>query len=183
MNVTITGATGLHRPQARASADGARRRRHGPLARPRQGAPRELGVAGRALGPGRRDRRRPPRWPAAMPSSTSPASPSRSAGASASSARSRESRAAGTRNLVAGLAAAEPRPAALVCASAVGYYGPRGDERLTEDAAPGVGLPRRRLRRVGARGAGRASSSALRVARDAHGDRARRLGRRAGRRC
>jgi uncharacterized protein (TIGR01777 family) len=49
-----------------------------------------------------------------------------------------ESRVTGTRNLVAGLAAAEPRPAALVCASAVGYYGPHGGERLTEDAAPGA---------------------------------------------
>jgi uncharacterized protein (TIGR01777 family) len=49
----------------------------------------------------------------------------------------RESRETGTRNLVAGIAAAEPRPAALVSASAVGYYGPRGDERITEDAAAG----------------------------------------------
>ena len=49
----------------------------------------------------------------------------------------RDSREIGTRNLVAGIAAAEPRPAALVSASAVGYYGPHGDERVTEDAAPG----------------------------------------------
>ncbi|MGZ6674646.1 MAG: TIGR01777 family oxidoreductase [Solirubrobacteraceae bacterium] len=49
----------------------------------------------------------------------------------------RDSREIGTRNLVAGIAAAEPRPAALVSASAVGYYGPRGDEPVTEDAAPG----------------------------------------------
>lgn len=32
---------------------------------------------------------------------------------------------------------ASQKPAALVNASAVGYYGPRGDEELTEDAAPG----------------------------------------------
>jgi uncharacterized protein len=49
----------------------------------------------------------------------------------------RDSREIGTRNLVAGIGAAEPRPAALVSASAVGYYGPHGDERVTEDAAPG----------------------------------------------
>jgi uncharacterized protein (TIGR01777 family) len=47
------------------------------------------------------------------------------------------SREVGTRNLVAGLAAAEPRPRALVSASGVNYYGPRGDEPVTEDAAPG----------------------------------------------
>jgi uncharacterized protein len=47
------------------------------------------------------------------------------------------SRELGTRNLVAGLRAADPRPAALVSASAVGYYGPRGDERVTEATPPG----------------------------------------------
>ncbi len=50
------------------------------------------------------------------------------------------SRELGTRNLVAGLRAAEPRPGALVSASAVGYYGPRGDEPVREDAAPGDDL-------------------------------------------
>ena len=47
------------------------------------------------------------------------------------------SRELGTRNLVAGLRAAEPRPGVLVSASAVGFYGPRGDEPVTEDAAAG----------------------------------------------
>jgi uncharacterized protein (TIGR01777 family) len=48
------------------------------------------------------------------------------------------SRETGTRNLVAGLRDAGPeRPAVLVSSSAVGYYGSRGDERVTEDAPPG----------------------------------------------
>jgi uncharacterized protein len=49
----------------------------------------------------------------------------------------RESRVAGTHNLVAGLRLAAERPPVLVCASAVGYYGPRGDEVLDEAAPPG----------------------------------------------
>jgi uncharacterized protein (TIGR01777 family) len=49
--------------------------------------------------------------------------------------RIRDSRVLGTRNLVAGIRAAGPR--ALVCASATGYYGDRGDEELTEDSGPG----------------------------------------------
>jgi uncharacterized protein (TIGR01777 family) len=48
----------------------------------------------------------------------------------------RESRVTGTRNLVAGLASLQQPPAALVCASAVGYYGSRGDEVLRETAEP-----------------------------------------------
>ncbi len=48
-----------------------------------------------------------------------------------------ESRVTGTRNLVAGLERAEPRPAVLVSASASGYYGDRGSEALEEDAGPG----------------------------------------------
>ena len=48
-----------------------------------------------------------------------------------------ESREQGTRNLVAGLRAAEPRPGVLVSASGVGYYGARGDEPVTEEAGPG----------------------------------------------
>jgi len=52
--------------------------------------------------------------------------------------RIRESRELGTRNLVAGLRAADPRPRVLVSSSAVGYYGPHGDEPLPEDTPPGV---------------------------------------------
>jgi uncharacterized protein len=50
----------------------------------------------------------------------------------------RDSRVLGTRNLVAGLRAAQPRPPVLVCASAAGYYGPRGDEPIDESARPGA---------------------------------------------
>src|ERR1035441_5324258 len=41
--------------------------------------------------------------------------------------RIRESRVVGTRNLVQGLAQLRTTPQTLVCASAVGYYGSRGD--------------------------------------------------------
>jgi uncharacterized protein (TIGR01777 family) len=51
--------------------------------------------------------------------------------------RIRSSREVGTRHLVAGLEAADPRPRVLVASSAVGYYGPRGDERVDEDTPPG----------------------------------------------
>jgi uncharacterized protein (TIGR01777 family) len=47
------------------------------------------------------------------------------------------SRVTGTRNVVAGLAQAEPRPSALVSASAAGYYGDRRDEVLEENAGAG----------------------------------------------
>jgi uncharacterized protein (TIGR01777 family) len=49
----------------------------------------------------------------------------------------RESRVVGTRNLVAALSKLQRKPGVLICASAIGYYGSRGDEMLTESAAPG----------------------------------------------
>jgi uncharacterized protein (TIGR01777 family) len=51
----------------------------------------------------------------------------------------RESRVAGTGALVRALAAvpAAARPATLIAASAIGYYGDRGDEQLDEAAGPG----------------------------------------------
>ena len=54
--------------------------------------------------------------------------------------RIRDSRVTGTRNLVAALAALKSRPQVLVAASAVGYYGDRGDEELEERSAPGQGF-------------------------------------------
>lgn len=51
-----------------------------------------------------------------------------------------DSRVGLTQRLVAAMCRAKRRPTVLVSASAVGYYGDRGDETLTEDAAPGQGL-------------------------------------------
>ncbi len=51
----------------------------------------------------------------------------------------RESRVAATSALVRAIVAA-PRPPVLVNGSAVGVYGPRGDEPLTEDTPPGSGF-------------------------------------------
>jgi uncharacterized protein len=51
-------------------------------------------------------------------------------------ARIRESRVIGTRHLVQGIKQVDRKPSVLVSASAVGYYGDRGDEELTESAAP-----------------------------------------------
>jgi uncharacterized protein (TIGR01777 family) len=51
-----------------------------------------------------------------------------------------DSRVRPTRLLVETVAAVEPRPRVLVSASAVGYYGSRGDEVLTEASSPGTGF-------------------------------------------
>jgi len=52
----------------------------------------------------------------------------------------RDSRVLGTRNLVAGLRTLDHKPAVLVSASAVGYYGDRGDEELGESCQTGRGF-------------------------------------------
>ena len=54
--------------------------------------------------------------------------------------RIRESRVEGTRNLVRALSRLPSRPGALICASAIGYYGSRGDEVLTESSPAGEGF-------------------------------------------
>jgi len=55
----------------------------------------------------------------------------------AKKARIRRSRVQGTANLVEGLRKLQSRKRVLVSASAVGYYGSRGDEVLEETSAPG----------------------------------------------
>jgi len=52
----------------------------------------------------------------------------------------RESRVQGTRNLAAALAQSEAKPRVLVCASAVGFYGNRGEELLREESPAGQGF-------------------------------------------
>jgi len=51
-----------------------------------------------------------------------------------------DSRVQGTRELVAALRGTTKRPAVLISASAIGYYGDRADEKLTESAARGSGF-------------------------------------------
>ena len=52
----------------------------------------------------------------------------------------RESRVEGTRLLCDAIAALPEPPKTLVCASAIGYYGDRGDELLTEESPAGTGF-------------------------------------------
>jgi uncharacterized protein (TIGR01777 family) len=54
--------------------------------------------------------------------------------------RIHESRVISTTNLARALARAERRPKVFVCSSAVGYYGDRGDEVLTEESPAGSGF-------------------------------------------
>jgi len=52
----------------------------------------------------------------------------------------RESRVGGTKLLCETLASMEQKPQVLVSASAIGFYGDRGDEELTEDSSVGTGF-------------------------------------------
>lgn len=54
--------------------------------------------------------------------------------------RIRESRVVSTQNLSRALASAEKKPAVFVCASAIGYYGNRGNDILTEESPSGSGF-------------------------------------------
>jgi uncharacterized protein (TIGR01777 family) len=52
----------------------------------------------------------------------------------------RDSRVLGTAHLAQALAQTSIKPAVLICSSAIGYYGSRGDEVLTERSTPGEGF-------------------------------------------
>ncbi len=54
--------------------------------------------------------------------------------------RIRRSRIEGTRSLVKSIAASSHRPKTFVCASAIGFYGERGDTLLDENAVAGKGF-------------------------------------------
>lgn len=54
--------------------------------------------------------------------------------------RIRDTRVLGTRRLVDVIGRVRHKPKVLVCASAIGYYGDRGDEVLTESSKPGEGF-------------------------------------------
>lgn len=56
----------------------------------------------------------------------------------AKKARIRDSRVLGTRLLSTALAKLNRKPRVFVCASAIGYYGHRGDEVMTESSPPGL---------------------------------------------
>src|SRR4029434_4137944 len=51
--------------------------------------------------------------------------------------RIEKSRIDGTSSLVQAIAEAKQKPQFLINASAIGYYGPRGDEMITEESPPG----------------------------------------------
>lgn len=54
--------------------------------------------------------------------------------------RIRETRASGTRHLIQALSTVAQRPSVMISGSAIGYYGSRGDEILTEGSGPGSGF-------------------------------------------
>lgn len=141
MRVTITGATGLIGPAVIAEL-----RRRGPveitaLSRDPERAAAALGAEVEVVG-----------WSALDAPAPAQALSGRDAivhlaGAPVAqrwSARARqaiaESRTTGTRNLVQGLAEAQPRPPVLVSSSAIGIYGARHEEPLDEEAALGYGF-------------------------------------------
>ncbi|HZU79072.1 MAG TPA: TIGR01777 family oxidoreductase [Acidimicrobiales bacterium] len=72
------------------------------------------------------------------------------------------SRVEGTAAVVAAVSAMDPPPAVLVSASAIGFYGDRGEEELTEESTPGSGFLADLCRRWEA-AAGEAEAAGIRV--------------------
>lgn len=58
----------------------------------------------------------------------------------AKKAKIRDSRVLGTQHLAQALAETNEKPQIFICGSAIGYYGDRGDEALSEESAPGAGF-------------------------------------------
>ena len=58
----------------------------------------------------------------------------------AKKAKIRDSRVLGTQHLAQALADTNEKPQIFICGSAIGYYGDRGDEALSEESAPGAGF-------------------------------------------
>jgi hypothetical protein len=79
-------------------------------------------------------------------------------------ARIHDSRVASTRLLAETMARLERKPAVFACASAIGYYGDRGDEELDEASPPGKGFLADVCRQWEA-ASGRAATAGIRVAR------------------
>ena len=134
--VAITGASGLIGGALSSSPDGPRRRGRAPRA-PRPRAPPRGPV-----GPGRGVSWTRAPWTASTRSSTWPAPASVTTGGPRRT--SSRSRLAGRRHAHGRLGAGRARRSrpvpVLVSGSAVGYYGDRGDEVLTETSSPGQGF-------------------------------------------
>jgi uncharacterized protein len=58
----------------------------------------------------------------------------------AKKAKIRNSRVLGTQHLAQALADTNEKPQVFLCGSAIGYYGDRADEEVTEESAPGAGF-------------------------------------------
>lgn len=138
MRITVTGATGLIGRRL-VGALHERGDEVTALSRRPEDARRMLGVEAFAWNP-----EREPAPPAALAGRDGvlhlAGEPIAQRWTTESKRRIRSSREHGTAGLVEGLRRSEPRPRVLVAASAVGYYGARGDERLDEDAPPGAGF-------------------------------------------
>ena len=137
MKVLVTGASGLI---GSALVRRCGRAAHEIVRLTRCGATRARRVSG---GTRRRGRSIPPRSRESTRSCTSPASRSRAAGPTRKKRRIRDSRVLGTRLVRRGGRGARPAAAVLVCASAIGYYGDRGDEPRDRGGALRGRVPRR----------------------------------------